>query len=175
MAHDGAKLCFTGNIMRMGKRGHFLGDCNILRKRQAAAVNHDRLIACLDCAFQNGHIVHAFLILVDDGYMVEVQQGVFRVIILKVFFRNGFEALRLELFPFQPRDLQHSDGLLVDDGLGDGFCHRQIGDVERRDDGMMLPCQPDGFLCFHMYLSFAYFCLSASNCVSFSSIVSRTP
>ena len=175
MAHDGAELGLAGDVICVGEVRDLLRHGNVLRKLQAAAVNHDGLIACLDCAFQNGHIVHAFLILVDDGYMVEVQQGVFRVIILKVFFRNGFEALRLELFPFQPRDLQHSDGLLVNDGLGDGFCHRQIGDVERRDDGMMLPCQPDGFLCFHMYLSFAYFRLSASNCVSFSSIVSRTP
>ena len=98
-------------------------------------------------------IVHAFLILVDDGHVVEVQKGVFRVIILEILLRDSLKAPRLELFPFQPRDLQHGDGLFVDDGLRDGLCHRQIGDVERRDDGMMLPCQPDSLLCFHMDLS----------------------
>ena len=153
VAHDGAELGLTGDVICVGEVRDLLRHGNVLRKLQAAAVNHDGLIACLDCAFQNGHIVHAFLILVDDGYMVEVQQGVFRVIILEILLRDSLKALRLELFPFQPRDLQHGDGLFVDDGLRDGLCHRQIGDVECRDDGMVLPCQPDGLLCFHMDLS----------------------
>ena len=153
VTHDGAELSLAGDVICVRKVCDLLRHSDVLRKLQAAAVDHDGLITCLDGTLENGHIVHVFLILVDDGYMVEVQQGVFRVIILEILLRDSLKALRLELFPFQPRDLQHGDGLFVDDGLRDGLCHRQIGDVERRDDGMVLPCQPDGFLCFHMDLS----------------------
>ena len=153
VAHDGAELGLAGNIVRMRKVRDLLRHGDVLREFQPAAVDHDGLIACLDGALQNGHIVHALLILVDDGHVVEMQQGVVRVIVLEIFLRNGLQAFCFEFFPFQPRNLQHGDGLFVDDGLRDGLCHRQIGDVERRDDGMVLPRQPDSFLCFHMDLS----------------------
>ena len=162
VAHDGAELGLAGDAVGMGKFRDLLRGGNILFERQAAAVDHDGLVAGLHRTLEDGHEVHALVILVDDGHMVQMQQGVLRVIIFEIFFRDGLKAPGLELFPLQTRDLQHGDGLLVDDGLRDGLGHRQIGDVERRDDGMVLPCQFDCFLCFHCVVSFAWMLSAAS-------------
>ena len=75
VARGGAELGLAGDVICVREVCDLLRDSDVLLKGQAAAVDHDGLITCLDGTLRNGHIVHAFLILVDDGHMVEVQQG----------------------------------------------------------------------------------------------------
>ena len=84
VAHHGAQLCLNGHARLMSDlRGSF-GGGDVALQGQAASVHHHGLIARLDGAADDGQVVHLQVVLIHHGNVVQVQQGIARLLVLAV-------------------------------------------------------------------------------------------
>ena len=97
---------------------------------EARPVHHHRAEAQVDRALEIGREVDVQAVLVDHRDVILVQTHVAGVLPLVELGLDRGLAYGLELDEFQPGDFDQREGVLVRDGLGDRFHHRQIRDVE---------------------------------------------
>ena len=146
----GAKLRLHCRTVGTGKLGRLIGDGNVLRKRQAGTVDHNRLVSHIQRPFQKRKKIDSFLILVDGRDMIQVEQRITLFAEFEVLLRHSLRTLRFKLFPLQSGNLHHGDRVFIHDGLHHRFHHGQIGNIKCRDHRFVRQRMADSRFCSHI-------------------------